>query len=1623
MTSATEADIGFLLTTIVEMPRGLTDAEVYALLAARPGDDPAGVLARVADESNKDENAESETGFTAAEARDLLAGRTTLTAGFDPREPRDEEGRWAHGPGVKEVERSATAFLRSDGSVDVDAVAKHAADRVREVTRIGSSSPRVSPTPPAPVVVGSEPSTSEVAGFVKRLARARGDGGALKSVKSAEKLSRRNDAARAAIESYQVDARTINGSLRHGTPVSPWDGAVITQLSDVMRESRLSHDVKVSRIVVEPERIFGDAWCRECDNSGLTWIDHGFTSTTTNESVAARIHRVVTSRGFQEPVQMTVLAPRGTPALYLDVSPTISWQDEILLDRGNGYRIVRDRGVDDEGLRHIDVEVVPRSSGGSLVSSAARSTFGDDGTDSASSTGANGDDVDLRDAHFVDDGPEVEVLIRRKQSNEESSSLTAGFDPHESRDPEGSVSTSLAANPVPEPVESASEEHTGAMVALVPSAASAERLAVPGGESASELHCTLCYLGEAANLPPEARALLLDEVTAVLRGLPPLTVSAFSVNLFNPPRVGGADGKQRDTCVVLGLSGEGLDELHDVVEGAVDESGVDYPEQHEPWTPHVTLAYVETTDLAEYANRVGPVTFDRVRVAFGGDNYDIPLDGALAGGPGGDATTPPEPPPPGEPVDGTGPSLYGYSETGGGTMPYSIARRGDEFCVVKATDDSVVKCHPDRASAARHLRALYANVPDAGAEELALDDNGKLTVPNVLVDLTGWLTWARERDVNEPAGPGHQLRDYWVYGEGAAKIRWNTEGDGTRCIRHLRKYVRDPGGLCQEYHRLATGTSMHPHPGRPTEALDVEITIHELPPGHAPATPETHDEYANWVGDCDCPPANKEMTMTTPVSVEAAGAVTPGPDGSCPPGYNKMPNGVCLPTLGKHTAAIAPGAAPGDCPPGHHMMPDGRCMPGESMPPAAPVRSTPTPPVPGGAYAASTNLAPWEGVLTVEGRESGDGRKFAPNSLTWDAPPLPLMWQKETSHGGQSDVSVRVGSVTSVWRQPDPSGSGETNLIMGRGFIDLDNPDGAEAHRRMMNKTLSGNSVDVDSVKDADVELVYARPDELAGDQVGVTAEGDVVDIPAVALFAAPELTVYHRGRIRGTTLVEYPAFTDARLSLSTNPASGGGPVVDALVAAAYTVTIPDLPPTEWFEEPVDVMPRGAFTVTREGRVYGYLAPEGVRHRSFADRPVYVPTKKVDYSRFLGGETIVADGGRVVTGPITMNCGHLPPVPGLTTRDALEHYENSCSVVASVRVGRNDRGVWVAGALLPGVTPDQVARMMVCRLSGDWRPHLDRPGWRELAAMLLVPTPGFPLGRSAPSVRVNDGALVASGVPVRLADTEDREYDIRSGTAPACGHTTVAAVEGVDPRVMARRIALSIGRDPARVRAARTARLTELRLRRVACGDLSTDARREAADKGEAMPDGSYPIRNVAELQDAIRAYGRAKNKEAVKRFIERRARELGREDLIPDAWKAGSAELRTAVAALLRRREAFAFNPAEKRGEHGRWTRVGDVVKKVLKKSDVDLSQGSNTNLPHPGSAAHSAVDHVAHPGDQVDKLMNEAAEAVQRGEHDRARSLRKRAQRLSARSPGNRDTNITKLTEQERALRDLGR
>lgn len=67
---------------------------------------------------------------------------------------------------------------------------------------------------------------------------------------------------------------------------------------------------------------------------------------------------------------------------------------------------------------------------------------------------------------------------------------------------------------------------------------------------------------------------------------------------------------------------------------------------------------------------------------------------------------------------------------------------------------------------------------------------------------------------------------------------------------------------------------------------------------------------------------------------------------------------------------------------------------------------------------------------------------------------------------------------------------------------------------------------------------------------------------------------------------------------------------------------------------------------------------------------------------------------------------------------------------------------------------------------------------------------------------------------------------------------------------------------------------------------FSHSERKDLAKKGEAMPNGKYPIRNEQDLHDAIRLVGASDMpKSEVKAWIRKRAKELGLTDKLPESW------------------------------------------------------------------------------------------------------------------------------------------
>ncbi len=421
-------------------------------------------------------------------------------------------------------------------------------------------------------------------------------------------------------------------------------------------------------------------------------------------------------------------------------------------------------------------------------------------------------------------------------------------------------------------------------------------------------------------------------------------------------------------------------------------------------------------------------------------------------------------------------------------------------------------------------------------------------------------------------------------------------------------------------------------------------------------------------------------------------------------------------------------------------------------------------------------------VMHVRGESTGEGdtgRVFL--NTDYRTPPFSFNWQRSSSAHGGLPETVHVGNVVRVVED----GQSLHAFIT----LDLGGVDGAEYGRRSVAGIERWVSMGLDETVPAKVTVTWPpMPDEPPdiGDEEEVMQPlrttidgGRIGELTGVSVPAQADATVEPTDELR--MLLGAPADPEAEpLAASALPAPEllyvgygvnepddcgcgdacghcGPPtaadMVQAITAAAATITIPELPPAAWFEPPTDVPMEGALNINADGRIWGLLAPKGTGHRAYAGsgRRLEVPWGNVDYARFMGAWALT-DAGRVHAGPLTMDCGHAARWRP-DDKAGPEHYDNACSVIGAVAVGESEPlgGVWMAGALLPGVTADQVARALACRCSGDWQPHPDEPGRTELIACLLVPSPGFARAAQGATTEHRDGVLVASSVPVHWA--------------------------------------------------------------------------------------------------------------------------------------------------------------------------------------------------------------------------------------------------------------------------------
>jgi len=389
----------------------------------------------------------------------------------------------------------------------------------------------------------------------------------------------------------------------------------------------------------------------------------------------------------------------------------------------------------------------------------------------------------------------------------------------------------------------------------------------------------------------------------------------------------------------------------------------------------------------------------------------------------------------------------------------------------------------------------------------------------------------------------------------------------------------------------------------------------------------------------------------------------------------------------------------------------------------------------------------WEGVIAREGEMTGDGRLIEDGALRWDDLPIPLRVAFKDV-GGHDGAEV-CGRIETVERR-------EGGDIYATGTFDLGSAVGAEAFRQVSEQMSNGVSIDTDDV----TFRIMAKADMPEADVADSGNESDTDPegrVKVAAMSSSDELTVIESARLRAATLVAVPAFATARVYAAgqapAKPAEKDetGEAEETLEASAEPVSqsrdsltaaaIPTAPPEAWFKDPALTGPT-ALVVEDDGRVYGHIAAWGTCHIGQIGKCVEPPTSPSNYAYFRTGALRTAEGTSVAVGHLTMGTGHAGPRDSANA--AAEHYDNTGTVFADVAAGEDAYGIWVAGSLRPGITPEQVRVARSAPISGDWRTIR---GSLELVGALAVNVPGFPVPR--PQGLLASGevrSLQASGV-------------------------------------------------------------------------------------------------------------------------------------------------------------------------------------------------------------------------------------------------------------------------------------
>lgn len=514
-----------------------------------------------------------------------------------------------------------------------------------------------------------------------------------------------------------------------------------------------------------------------------------------------------------------------------------------------------------------------------------------------------------------------------------------------------------------------------------------------------------------------------------------------------------------------------------------------------------------------------------------------------------------------------------------------------------------------------------------------------------------------------------------------------------------------------------------------------------------------------------------------------------------------------------------------------------------------------------GAETAAPTEKPWSGVLATVGSPTGDKRYLIPGEISHRDLPIPLQVQivSDEGHGG-AHTAGRIDQIDfiplSEFEQADEYSlddvAEDAIIVFATGMLD-GSPAAVEAERLIAN----GAGISIDLPADREAIIDADTFEEVALEDADPLAAAKGKYLHGVA------------GKIAAATIVNIPAFEEAEIGLEEDSvlvasahgmavgsfeSDGNRMVPDVWIDTLVAMAAPLKPDPSWFADP-KLKKLTPLTITPEGRVYGHLADWDGCHTGFSNVCVPPFRSETAYAYFNTGEIECEDGSLVAVGKLMFSMeGGKHADTWLNAQEASQHYDDSTKVGAFVRAGTDRYGTWLAGALRPGLTDEEVQHLRSHPPSGDWRPI---PGkGTELVAAFCVAVGGFPIPRAMVASGAQ-GELTIISAPLDLElgpHAVRRRFEVLKRKRKSMRPYTVMAVEYRDP------LWAAVGPDSHELR------------------DVSSAERKRLAKTGAAMEDGSFPIANCQDAKNARQAIGRAPEgkRAAVRAHIAKRERALG---------------------------------------------------------------------------------------------------------------------------------------------------